>query len=290
MIRSVGRTWSVGVAAVALAVGASGCHLRTSEERAAGPILEKNAAARGGLAAWRAVRTMSLSGKLDAGVPRDPVKLARSYTRTPAEVRAAERRAALHGTKAEEGRPVQLPFTMELKRPRHSRLEVTFQGQAAVQAWDGEQGWKLRPFLGRREIEPFTEEERRVAAQQSDLDGPLLDAAAKGDRVELEGTDPVEGRPAYKLKVTSRDGSVRRVWVDAETWLDVKVDGSRRMDGKPHAVWTFLRDYRPEGGLMIPHLLETVVDGVRGSERIVVETVTLNPPVDEARFARPDGA
>jgi hypothetical protein len=168
--------------------------------------------------------------------------------------------------------------------------QVTFQGQAAVQAWDGERGWKLRPFLGRREIEPFTDEERRVAAQQADLDGPLLDAAAKGDRVELEGTDPVEGRPAYKLKVTSRDGSVRRVWVDAETWLDVKVDGSRRMDGKPHAVWTFLRDYRPEGGLMMPHLLETVVDGVRRSERIVVETVTLNPPVDEARFARPDGA
>ena len=33
----------------------------------AAEIVEKNAAARGGLAAWRNVQTLSISGKMDAG-------------------------------------------------------------------------------------------------------------------------------------------------------------------------------------------------------------------------------
>ena len=60
------------------------------------------------------------------------------------------------------------------------------------------------------------------------------------------------------------------------------------MDGKPRTVWTTLRDYRPVDGLMIPHVLETTVDGVRGSEKILVEKVTVNPPLADSRFARPE--
>ena len=127
-----------------------------------------------------------------------------------------------------------------------------------------------------------------MASTQTDLDGPLIDYAAKGNKVELEGTEPVEGRDAFKLKVTSAEGQVRHVWVDKQTYLDVKVDGTRRLDGKPRPVWTYLRDYRPVNGLMIPHVLETTVEGVPGSEKILVERVALNPRLDDARFAKPD--
>jgi hypothetical protein len=275
-------------AAIALAVGLAGCHRATSAEQAAAPITEKNVAARGGLEAWRAVKRMSFSGNLDAGAPRDPVKLAMAYSRTRKEMKAAARAALLHGGDADAAKPVQLPFVMELERPHKTRLEIQFQGQTAVQVFDGKNGWKLRPFLGRHEVEPYTQEEMRVASQDAELDGLLIDHAAKGNRIELEGTEPVEGRDAYKLKITLPDGQVRHVWVDAQTYLDVKVDGTRRMDGKPRPVWTYLRDYRPVQGLMIPHLLETAVDGVKGSEKIRVEHVALNAPIDDDHFAKPN--
>jgi hypothetical protein len=194
----------------------------------------------------------------------------------------------VHPREADADKPVQLPFVMELKRPRKTRLEIRFKGQTAVQVYDGHQGWKLRPFLGRREVEPFTAEELRVASAQTDLDGPLIDYARKGNKVELEGTEPVEGHDAFRLKVTSEDGQVRHVWVDTQTYLDVKVDGSRRLDGKPRPVWTTFRDYRPVNGLMIPHVLETTVEGVPGSEKILVERVALNPQLDDAQFSKPD--
>jgi hypothetical protein len=274
-------------ALAALALASSGCW-RSPSERAADRIAERNAAARGGLEAWRRVRSMSMSGTLEAGKPRDPVKLARAYSRPESELRAEARRAVARGRDPSGERQVQLPFVLEMKRPRMTRLEIEFQGHKAVQVYDGKKGWKLRPFLGRHEVEPFSAEELRAASRQAELDGPLIDWADKGSTVNLLGTEQVEGRDAYELEVRSGKGEVRHVWVDAKTFLDVKVDGTRRMDGKLRPVFTYLRDYRPVGGVMIPHVMETTVEGVPGSERITVEHVTLNPDLADARFERPD--
>lgn len=273
-------------AIIALAIASAGCH--TPAERAAAPIAEKNAAARGGLEAWRAVKSMSMSGKLEAGRPRDQLKLAMSYLRPTGENKAEARMALARGGEAAPEKPVQLPFLMEMKRPGKKRLEVQFQGQTAVQVFDGDKGWKLRPFLGRREVEPYTAEEMRLTSQETELDGPLIDYAAKGNKVELVGTEQVEGREAHKLKVTLKNGQVRNVWVDAQTFLDVKIDGTRRMDGTPRTVWTYYRDYRAVDGLMIPHLLETTVENIKGSEKIMIELVSLNPELNDQLFAKPE--
>src|SRR5262249_40034513 len=149
-------------------------------------VVEKNIAARGGLNAWRAVRTLSWAGKMDAGGNSQRSLKVPGMPPPPA---AKEPRAQL-----------QSPFVMEMMRTRKSRLEIEFAGQTAVQVYDGTQGWKVRPFLNRHEVEPFTPAELEAAATQADLDGALVDYAAKGTRVELEGVEQVEGRDAYKLK------------------------------------------------------------------------------------------
>ncbi len=122
---------------------------------------------------------------------------------------------------------VQLPFVLKLKRPQMSRLEIEFGGKKALQIYDGKNGWKVRPFLGRNEVEPFTTAEMRIAADQGELDGYLIDHEAKGIKVEVMGKDPVEGHDAYKLQLTMKDGQVRHLWVDAKSFLEVKVERVR---------------------------------------------------------------
>ena len=134
----------------------------------AAQIAERNVKARGGLKAWRAVRALKMTGEVEAGGTADP----------------------------------KLPYTLYLQRPRRSRLELTFAGQNAVQVYDGTQGWKLRPYLNRDEVEPFRPEELAAAGAAADLDAPLVDYAAKGTRIELVGTEAVEGKKAYKLALT----------------------------------------------------------------------------------------
>jgi outer membrane lipoprotein-sorting protein len=183
---------------------------------------------------------------------------------------------------------VELPFVMELGRGRKQRLEIQFNGQTAVQVYDGTQGWKVRPFLNRHEVEKFTPDELKAAAQQADLDGYLIGSAANGSKVELEGVEKVEGRSAYKLKVTDKNANAHHVWVDAENFLEIKVEGTpRRLDGKYHPVAVFLRDYRPVNGLMMPYLLETTVEGVKDTEKIQIEEIVSNPKLDESKFVMP---
>jgi hypothetical protein len=178
---------------------------------------------------------------------------------------------------------------MEMKRPNLTRLEVPFGGATAVQVYDGANGWKLRPFLGRHEIEPFTDSERKIAAGQQQLDGPLINYQAKGTRVEVEGGEMLEGRGAYRLKLSLKGGEVRHLWVDAKTFLDVKIDSEPRLwDGKLHNVVTWMRDYRPINGLQIAHRLETRIEGTPVSDSLYIDKVALNPVADDSRFAKPE--
>jgi hypothetical protein len=285
----------VGVTASVLAGLYMAQELAAAESKAApaglsaAQIVEKNVAARGGLSAWRAVQTLSVSGKLDAG-RGDSVARSRviAIEGVGASVRRAERAAAQAEAKKEAAAQVQLPFRLEMKRPRKSRLEVDFSGKTAVQVYDGENGWKLRPFLNRDDVEPFTADEAASEAAKPDLDGPLVDYAAKGTQVALEATEPVDGHPAYKLKLTMKNGDVRHIWIDAQSFLDVKVEGSpHRMDGKMRNVWVYQRDFRSVQGLMVPFLYETAVDGNPQTHRMVVESVNVNRTLDDARFAKP---
>jgi hypothetical protein len=218
-------------------------------------IVEKNIAARGGVKAWREIQTMILNGKMDAGSQKN----------------------------------VELPFVLKLKRPQMSRLELDFAGKKALQIYDGKNGWKVRPFLGRNEVEPFTTAEIHTAADQGELDGYLIDHEAKGIKVEVMGADSVEGHDAYRLQLTMKDGQVRHLWVDAKSFLEVKVEGTpRRFDGTMRNVEIYYRNYGSVSGLMIPFVLETVVEKVQPSRKITIETVVLNPRLEDNAFAKPD--
>ena len=190
--------------------------------------------------------------------------------------------------KGEANKQPQLPFVLEMKRPGKSRVEIQFAGKTAVQVYDGANGWKVRPFLNRNDVQPFTAEEAKAESEKAELDGPLVDYRAKGTKVELEGVEAVEGRDAYKLKLTTKTGDVQHIWIDTQNFLDVKVEGApRRMDGRMRTVWIYQRDFRPVQGLMIPFVLVTAVDGYRETHSMVIEKVTVNPKLEDALFTKP---
>lgn len=260
---------------VPLAMAASETNAPAAKLTAA-QIVDKNVAARGGLAAWRTVDTMEMKGKMQAGGNQ------RSTIPVPNEADAM---------KVVPKRPTEqaeLPFLMDLKRGRKVRIEIEFNGKTAVQVYNGTQGWKVRPFLNRHQIENFTADELKTASKDTDLDGLLIDYVAKGSKVELEGVEPVDGRKCYKLKVTDKNGNTRHDWVDAESFLEARVEGNpRRLDGKEHPVSTYYSDYRSINGIVMPYQLETRVEGIKDTEKIQIESIVSNPKLDDSRFAMP---
>ncbi len=276
--------------AIALPLAAAPKSTTPALKLSATEIVDRNVAASGGLQAWRAVQSMTLSGKLGAGGnqratlslpnPEEKVVTKGLGSRRPAE-------------------EAELPFVMDLKRPRKMRFELRFNGKTALQVFDGANGWKLRPYLNRLEVEPYTAEERKLASMQSELDGPLVDYAAKGTNLELEGMEKVNGRDTYKLKLIMKDGHSTHVWIDAQDFLQVKMEGQpRRLDGVEHPVEVYFSDYRQVDGLQIPFVLETKVLPVAKTalgfkdppvpvEKISIEKVVVNAKLDESLFSKP---
>lgn len=271
-------------AALAVDTGHSKATLSATE------IVDQNIHARGGLQAWHAVQALSFEGKIGAGGNR----------KAPIPASLSEKGSDKGSVPKALAEEAQLPFKMLMQRPRQVRFDIEFKGQKAVQVYDGVHGWKSRPYLNRHDVEPFTADELKAASMQPDLDGPLFDYAAKGTRIELVGLEKLEGGNAYNLKLTMKDGETTHVWIDAQTFLEAKVEGQpRRLDGKAHPVEVYYRDYRAVNGLQIPFELETKVlpatDSAKGPreasipvEKITIEKVVVNPKLVASSFSMPE--
>jgi hypothetical protein len=279
-MHSVIRSLSSGILGVACALGTTVSF--ATAQLPVDQIVARNAAARGGVDAWRKVSTLSVSGQMDAN---KPLSTRPDYHPPMTDAK----RAAAPGAKAvpvdDPNKVVELPYRLEMKRPLKTRLEIDFDGKTAIQVFDGVQGAKIRPFLGRSNAEPYTPTELKLAAAEQELDGPLIDHERKGTKVEADGIEKVNGADAYKLKLTFKNGSVRHLWVDAKTYLEVKMDGNRHLDGKDHLIETYFKNFQAVNGLMLPMLNETVIQGVPGSSKLTVAGVVVNPALDDSRFA-----
>jgi hypothetical protein len=249
------RTLLVGalVFSAATALGADSAS-KPVAKLTASQIVEANVKARGGPAVWRVVKTLTFAGHMDAGGKQNS----------------------------------QLPFVLKMQRPRMTRLELQVNGATAVQTYDGAKGWKLRPYLGRDDVEPFSPDELRIAADAPDLDGLLIDISAKGNRVALDRMEPVEGHMAYKLSVTLPNGDVRNDWVDAESFLELKIQGApKRLDGRMHRVYVYPREYRSVDGIKIPYVYETNVEGFNPPHKMTIDKVAVNPTYEASTFLKP---
>src|SRR5215216_5594880 len=79
-------------------------------------VIKKNIEARGGLQKIKAVKSLKATGKI-----------------------------------LQQG--LEIPISVQQKRPGSFRIDVTFQGKSQTQAYDGETGWKIDPFQGSSEPE-----------------------------------------------------------------------------------------------------------------------------------------
>ena len=106
--------------------------------------------------------------------------------------------------------------------PGMIRTEITLQGLTQFEAYDGKEGWTLEPFEGRRDAQKDAEDDARDRARDADIDGPLVDWREKGHRVEYLGTEDVDGTPAHKLRVDLKDGDIEYVFLDPDSFLEIR--------------------------------------------------------------------
>jgi len=211
-------------------------------------IVAQHVAARGGREALAAVRTLRMSGHAFAGPGREAI------------------------------------VRREIARPGRIRTEFVFQGTTGVYVWDGSRGSRVSPLDGILDAQPLTDDGAALSAEQADFEGPLVDWKAKGHRVEVVGKVDLPGGPAHELEVTLKSGVVRHLWVDAATGQLVRSESTRTLRGHELTFETVYGNYETTSGVRFARSIETGVKGRPSRLRIAVESVEVNPTLDDSRF------
>jgi hypothetical protein len=213
-------------------------------------VIAKNIQAHGGMEKLKAVQTIRISGKFNQG-----------------SFRAG--------------------FLQENKRPEKVREEFVIQGLAQIQAYDGKTGWQISPFGGRKDPELMSQDDVKSLQIDADIDGPMVNYKEKGHRAELAGHESVEGTDCYKVKLTLKNGDVRYYFLDADSFLEIKMENQSTIRGAVVFTENFYGDYEQVNGLYFPFALESGQKGSQERAKFTVDKVELNLPLDDPLFSMP---
>lgn len=241
-------TLSVAVLGVGLLAAALPAAARA---QSADAIIALNVAARGGLARLRAVRSQRLVGEI----------------------------VLANGARGID--------TVELARPNRVRTTVHFSDGALLQAADGAGAWTFNSFAGDTAPHPVTGDAARAIEAGADIDGPLVDYAAKGNRVTYAGIDTADGKPSWALDVVTAAGLHDRYDIDTvshlqRAWIGIRPAGRDTLVFESH-----FRDWRRVDGVMIAFRIDSDTKGRRGGQHIRFTSAALNVAIDPARFRLP---
>jgi hypothetical protein len=182
---------------------------------------------------------------------------------------------------------IELSYMQIRKQPDEVRTEASIQGMTQIQAYDGKEGWKVFPFFGRKDPERMSADDVKALVEDTKLGGPLADWKEKGSTVEYLGTEDVDGTPAHKLKVVRKNGDVSFVYLDPDHFLEIRIVTQRMRHGAYEEIETDLGDYEKAGGVFVPTSIEVGPKGAADKQKIVIDKVEANVPVDDAIFHFP---
>ena len=195
------------------------------------------------------------------------------------------------------GMGVDIPVMETVKRPDKVRQEMTFQGQQMTRAYDGTVAWGTNPFSGSKDPEKMNAEETKDMKElivSAIKDGTVIDhiparSLFKVISVELLGKEDMDGTDVYKIKLTDKDGDITTFYFDAKSYLLIKAAGKRKMKEKEINFETVYGDYKSEDGYLMPHSFEVKSGGdTGGGQKILIDKVEFNTPVDDSIFTMPE--
>ena len=178
-------------------------------------------------------------------------------------------------------------FRQEIKRADKVREEFVIQGLAQVQAYDGKTGWQISPFGGRKDPELLSQDDLKSLIVDADIDGPLVNYKEKGHKAELVGHDSMEGTDCLKIKLSMKNGDVRYYYLDADSYLELKVEIQTTIRGALQESELYYGDYEQVNGIYYPFAVEQTQKGSASRAQFSVEKIEQNIPLEDAHFSMP---
>ncbi|NQZ75184.1 MAG: outer membrane lipoprotein-sorting protein [Ekhidna sp.] len=173
--------------------------------------------------------------------------------------------------------------------------KITFQGMTLMQGvYDGETLWGTN-FQSMKAEKSDTETTENMKLDANDFPDSFLDYKEKGYTVELMGTETIDGAETYKVKLTKEprmlDGEevedVSFHYFESESFVPLAVDQEIKSGPQAGSISrNTMSDYQEVDGLYFPFsMTQGIKDGP--SQPLMIESIELNPEIDDTLFAFP---
>lgn len=179
---------------------------------------------------------------------------------------------------------MEIPMVMKMKRPNKFRMEMEMQGQKMIQAYDGEKGWVIAPWVS-PEPQDLTGPQLEQAMEQADIDGELYNYKAKGYTAELLGKEFLGDDEVYNIKLSNDEGVEKNYYIGTDDYLVKRVKGKVNTQGQEVTVEQIMSDYEEIDGVMIATKIES--KSPMGNAVITFDDLKFGAPVDDAIFQKP---
>lgn len=127
---------------------------------------------------------------------------------------------------------MEMPTTLTVWKGKGMRQEFSVMGANNYVILTPAGGWTFLPIQGQTKTEAIPADELTDIADKLDFQDRIMDASAKKYAIELLGKEDIDGKPAYKLKVTDAAKEEHTYFVDAATWYMVRAVEKTDMMGQ----------------------------------------------------------
>jgi outer membrane lipoprotein-sorting protein len=174
---------------------------------------------------------------------------------------------------------MEIPVTRTVVNGKGMRMDLTIMGMANYMILTDKEGWMYFPIQGQTKAEPLTADRIKESQDQLDVQGDFIDYLAKGSKIEYIGKDDVEGTESFKLKLTTKAGQEKMLYLDASNYYLIREVQKMKADGKEMDATVNYSNYQklPEG-----IVLAMSIESPEGP--VTFKSVEVNPKVDEAIF------
>lgn len=193
--------------------------------------------------------------------------------------------AKLTGTATAQGNTLSL--TIHIINGRAIRSDIEVMGTRIISVYKDGKGWRINPKTGSETPEDLSGPELTELKNQSTMASHLMNYKAAGHQVELLGQEDVDGKKAFKVKLTNKeDGKVTTYYIDAADYSIIKSIADREFAGNVFPVETWYSDIKDFNGFKF---YMTRIQKLEGQEiqAIRFESLELGIPIDEKIFEKP---
>lgn len=168
-----------------------------------------------------------------------------------------------------------IPYKFYAVDKAAQRVEFSFSGMTGYSIVTKDSGFNFSPFQGQTSPENMTAEDVKLAQNELDQQGILVNYKEKGYTVEQLENEDVDGVDAIQLKISILPNKTQYYFIDPSTYYVIRIKTVAVSNGQQQRYASDFYDFKTtKDGYVFPHT----------QDNVTWDSIEVNVPVDDKLF------